>query len=285
MNAPQIISATGLRYGLPNDDYHAGEGISKSHLDAIARSPAHYFAKYLDENRQPNNPTPAMLAGTLAHCAILEPEAFHERYVMAPEGIDRRTKAGKEAWEAFQAIAEGREVITQEQFVRAFAQRDSVMRLPDVAALFENSASEVSAYWNDDVTGELCKCRPDLVHTCADGGVILVDVKTTTDASLREFSRSIAKWRYHVQAAWYIDGYQKAADVQVHGFMFVAVESEAPHAACAYMLDDASLDLGREIYRRDLNKLAGCRQYNEWPGYSNEIEVISLPAWYIKQEQ
>ena len=283
MNAPQVIN-TGLRYGLSNEEYHAGEGISKSHLDAVARSPQHYFAKYLDENRTPSQPTAAMMAGTLAHCATLEPEEFHKRYVMAPEGIDRRTKDGKAAWEAFQQQAAGREVITQEQFVRAFSQRDSVMRLPDVAALFQDSAAEVSAYWSDEVTGQLCKCRPDLVHTCADGGVILVDLKTTSDASLREFSRSIAKWRYHVQAAWYTDGYQKASGLTVHGFMFVAVETEAPHAACAYMLDDASLDLGRLIYRRDLNKLAGCLAQNEWPGYSNEIEVISLPAWAMKEE-
>lgn len=276
MNAPQVISNTGLRFGLSNEAYHGGEGISKSSLDAVAKSPAHYFAKYLDPQRPASEPTPAMLTGTLAHCAILEPEEFDKRYIVGPDV----SKATKE-WKTFEALvtSAGQTAIKPEQRALAFAQSQAIRKLPDVAALFEKGAAEVSAYWNDQTTGSLCKCRPDWVHECGDGGVILVDVKTTTDASLREFQRSIAKWRYHVQAAWYIDGYQAAADKTVHGFMFVAVENDYPHMACAYMLDDESLNFGREIYRRDLNKLAGCIESKEFPGYSNEIEVISLPGW------
>ncbi len=43
----------GLIDDLDIDAYHRGPGISKSGLDAIARSPATYFAKYLDPNRPP----------------------------------------------------------------------------------------------------------------------------------------------------------------------------------------------------------------------------------------
>jgi hypothetical protein len=29
----------------------------------------------------------------------------------------------------------------------------------------------------------------------------------------------------------------------------------------------------------DLARLALCRESNEWPGYSNQIEVLDLPPW------
>jgi len=276
MNAPEKLALTGIVRGLSNEDYHAGPGVSKSSLDAVAKSPAHYFAKYLDPQRQKQEQTPAMLTGTLAHCAILEPAEFDKRYAVGPDV----SKATKE-WKTFEALvtSAGQTAIKPDQRAMAFAQSNAIRKLQDVAALFEKGEAELSAFWTDEATGLLCKCRPDWVHECEDGGVILVDVKTTSDASLREFSRSIAKWRYHAQAAWYIDGYQQASGKTVHGFMFVAVENDYPHATCAYMLDDESLDLGRETCRRDLDKLAGCLTREEWPGYSNEIEVVSLPYW------
>jgi hypothetical protein len=61
--------------------------------------------------------------------------------------------------------------------------------------------AETTHMWTDATTGLQCKCRPDWISE--DGG-ILVDLKTTEDASPREFQRSIAKWRYHVQAGWYM---------------------------------------------------------------------------------
>ena len=76
-------------------------------------------------------------------------------------------------------------------------------------------------------TGLQCKCRPDWIS--ADGG-ILVDLKTTEDASPREFQRSIAKWRYHVQAGWYMAGIEAAYGTRPSGFIFIAVEKKPPFA-------------------------------------------------------
>ena len=36
---------------------------------------------------------------------------------------------------------------------------------------------------------------------------------------------------------------------------------------------------GALMAEADLAKLALCREANEWPGYSNQIEVIELPRW------
>jgi hypothetical protein len=42
-----------------NTDYHAHPAISKSHLDQVAKSPLHYWARYLDPNRVVPEPTPS----------------------------------------------------------------------------------------------------------------------------------------------------------------------------------------------------------------------------------
>ena len=281
MNAPITITETGLRFDLSNEAYHAGPGISKSSLDAVAKSPAHYFARYLDENRPEREPTAAMIAGTLAHCAVLEPEEFVIRYAVGPDV----SKATKE-WKAFEAsLADGRQAIKPDQFKQAFAQSTSVRSIPDIADLLSKGFAEVSAYWHDEETGILCKCRPDWVSPCDDGSVILVDLKTTTDASPREFSRSIAKWRYHVQAAWYADGYAKASGLTVRGFVFAAVETDFPHLPAAYMLDDESIDQGRTDYRRNLETYAECLACGIWPGYEKEIQLTRIPNWAFDQEE
>jgi hypothetical protein len=273
----------GIYYDLSNQDYHSGAGISKSGLDAIAKSPAHYFAKYLDPSRPPpSDPTPSMFNGTLAHCAILERDQFEKRYLVRPEGIDLRTKDGK-AWAA--SVPPELTIITAEQQARAFAQAEAIQRLPDVAEAFANGRSEVSAFWTDKETGVLCKCRPDFVHEASADGVILFDLKTTQDASPAEFGRSVAKWRYHVQTALYSDGYRQATGKDVLAYVFVAVESDWPHFCSAVMLDQLADAEGAALYRRNLNTYAACLQSGSWPGYSTAIETIALPPWAINKEQ
>ena len=78
-----------------NEQYHADtSAISASGLKLFMRSPAHYYAAYLDPNRVERQPTPAMRLGTATHCAILEPTRFNAEYAVIPESIDRRTKEG-----------------------------------------------------------------------------------------------------------------------------------------------------------------------------------------------
>jgi exodeoxyribonuclease VIII len=240
-----------------------------------------------------------MIAGTLAHCAVLEPEEFFDRYVVTPSDAPRKpTEAQRNAkkpspetiesiawWDAFYQRNIGKEIITQEQSDTAWKQRDSVLTIPDVAEALASGMPEVSAFWTDEETGILCKCRPDWVHPCDDGSVILVDLKTTTDASPREFSRSIAKWRYHVQAAWYADGYAKASGLTVRGFVFAAVETDFPHLPAAYMLDDDSIDQGRTDYRRNLETYAECLACGIWPGYEKEIQLTRIPNWAFDQDE
>jgi len=144
---------------------------------------------------------------------------------------------------------------------------------------------EVSSYWIDEETGVLCKCRPDFVHDCGDSGVILVDVKTCGDARPFEFARMIAKHRYHVQNAYYADGFEKASGRKVIGFIFASVEMDYPYASSAIMLDEESIDQGRKEYRRGLDVYAECLASGEWPGIGTEVHLARLPWWAFDNEE
>lgn len=278
-SAEQVVSCVSFRYGLPmeNAAYHRHHGVSKSHLDLVARSPLHYWARYVDPNRVEPEPTPAMLLGTALHTHVLELEAWDERYITAPDGVDRRTKAGKELWAAFEAEAEGRAVISRADLDQVQAMSRAVYRHPAAALLLGmEGKAETTHMWTDEATGLECKCRPDWLT--ADGSIV-VDLKTTEDASPAGFRKSISSWRYHVQAAWYLHGLEQATGTRPEQFIFVCVEKKAPHAVAVYAADAEMIAAGAEAAARDLDVLATCKQANAWPSYSEQIEIISLPGW------
>lgn len=152
---------------------------------------------------------------------------------------------------------------------------------------------------------------------------VVVDVKTCDDASPEAFARSIANWRYHVQHPFYIDGLRQALEQSAETpptgaaelsaywtdpetgllcrcrpdfwrgepkhFIFLAVEKSAcvvngvAKGVAVYKLRDESVALGRDEYRANLRTVAECEASGKWPGYSQKIEPIDLPAWVFSR--
>lgn len=278
----------GLYRDLSNDDYHRGPGISKSGLDHVARSPKHY-RHYRD------NPTPQtdpMRVGEAIHTIILEPDKFDAQFVKS-EYQEFRTKAAKE-WRDNQILA-GRHIlrvndrsdpfkVSEWDYVHAV--RDAVRSDPFASILLnlDDGIPEESAFWIDQETRKLCKCRPDF-RNLAHG--VAVDLKSTEDASFTGFGKSIANYRYHVQSAFYSDGLA-ACGAPVSAFVFVAVEKAPPYAVACYVVDDEALRVARAMYRENLRVYAECKARGEWPGYPGNtifepaIRTIEIPPWGIR---
>ena len=264
---------------MDNATYHAHSAVSKSHLDLVAKSPLHYWSRYLDPNRVPQEPTAAMAIGSAVHTHVLELDQWDAQYVVAPAGIDRRTKVGKAEWEVFQTAIGTRTVISREDADLVMRIGRSVLSHPAAAYLLGlPGKAETTHMWIDEISGLQCKCRPDWL---LDDGSMIVDLKTTEDASPKEFQRSIAKWRYHVQASWYLDGLQHATGKRPEQFVFIAVEKKPPYACAVYVADQQMIEIGRDTARRDLDKLNVCKAADYWPGYSDGIEQINLPPWML----
>jgi hypothetical protein len=293
---PPPPPAPGLYRDMPADLYHRIQAMSASGLRRMRKSPAHYYGLTLDPARPAEVPTPAMLNGTLVHCCIFEPEEVDKRYIVVPSDAPRRPSSVQrnakkpspetlEAiawWDEFARRAAGATVVEQEQIDAARLQAAAVRALPEVGALLTDGEGETSAFWIDEETGELCKCRPDWVSPAGEG-VIILDGKTAFDASPEGFAKTAWNMDYTLQAAWYSDGYTAATGKPVHGFVFGAVENSWPHQAAPYMLDDEVMAWARRENRRLLNLYAECRRTGQWPGYAQTVQPITMPAWAFKE--
>ena len=261
----------GVYDDLTNAEYHSSIGISKSDLDLLHRSPAHYMAA----KTQPRQETDAMRLGTAFHAVVLEPDTFGSRFAVAPD-VDRRTKAGKEAWAAFEAeCADGNRTIIKDADLRTvLAMKDSVMANKIARHLIENSAHELSVYGR--IGGEVCKCRPD--GWLRDDGIIL-DLKSAMDASAAGFQRAVANGRYHVQDAWYRSVIQRATGQEIEGFYFIACEKEPPYAMAIYQLDIDAVRQGYDEALADLNAYHNAQTFGKWSAYPDQIQTLQLPRW------
>jgi len=268
---------------LSNEAYHADtSAISKSGLDLIHRSPAHYYAAKLDPDRPAEKKdTPALRFGRAFHTLVLEPDLFFQEYAVLPEKVDRRTKAGKEAWAEFEAELGGREALTAEDGQRLGAMAAAVRAHPAAKLLLSDGVAEQSAVWDDFMTGARCKCRMDWWRGRRGRGPqrIAVDLKTTLNASRFAFRKSVVDYRYHVQAAFYSDGWKAVTDDEVRAFLLIAVEKDPPYGVAVYQLDEELVEAGRRAYMADLALYASCVERGEWPAYSSEVEVLDAPAW------
>lgn len=250
---------------IPEDAYHSDRtAVSKSWLDWIERSPAHLKA-YLDGLSR--HESEDMDIGKMAHCLILEEDRFLKTFVAAPK-VDKRTKVGKAMWEEFEAANQGKILVTQDQYRLVFNIRDAVMKHSKAAALLRNGEPEQTIVWKDATTGELCKARADWLRQNA-----IVDIKTTRDARPAEFAKSIANYRYHVQAAHYEAGFN------MNRFVFIAVEKDPPFGVAVYFADSDMVRQGTEARARNMDTYAECKASGLWPCYSEEIKTIQLPRW------
>jgi len=246
---------------MPDDEYFASPAISKSLLSRMD-CPM--------KSRMPFPSTPAMAEGSMIHCAVLEPDAFDSRYIVAPE-INKRTNAGKAEWAAFCEDNADKEVITPVQYDAAMYAQKAVHAHPMASKLLSGGLAERAMFWKHEKTGEELKAKADYVSD------ILVDLKTTTCAAPGAFSKSCADFSYHVQAAHYMEGFE--ADE----FVFVVLEKKTNVVEC-YRLDQEAIDRGLEQRDAWLNTYILCRDFDDWPGYNdpNGVTRLSLPAWSMR---
>lgn len=262
-----------ITHGVPFADYLTIDAISAHGLMQIERSPLHFW-----HGRQtPRAPTPAQALGTLTHLAILEWDRYQDAVVVAPD-VDRRTKAGREAYKDFEdTLRFDPDAIgaTAEQDARARAMREAVMAQPFARALLADGAAEVTLQW--DLDGTACKARPDWV--CG-GHEVVVDVKTAREADPTGFAKAAGAYTYHLQAAHYIDAAEQCGLGQ-RAFVFVAIETDPPYAVGLYQLDEEALRVGRIRRDRALDTYRDCLASGQWPGYATDILTLSLPKWAL----
>ena len=258
---------------LSNDAYHNGPGVSKSQLDLIHKSPS--LLPWSKAAPVHKDKLAALDFGTALHTLILEPHLFSSQFRIGPV-VNRRTTAGREQEAEFlaQCESDGAESITADEHAKLLIMRDSLYAHPTARYLMEldGGVSESSIYWNDEQTGELCRCRPDRMIQNRN---IIVDLKSTADIS--KIPKSAEEFRYHVQQAMYCAGY-KAHFGEIPEFWFLFASSTVSagrYEIGVIRLDNDWVVAGEHQYRQDLETYHQCVKNDD----CIHIETINRPFW------
>lgn len=258
-------------------EYRKHPAVSRSELWHISESPQKF--KYRKEH--PDGETPSLLFGRAFHKMALEPDGFLDEYAITPD-VDRRTKEGKQKWQDFLDEVKTKTVLPEEMYLHAKEMCASLRSVP-LAQKLLNGPKETPFFWVDDITGEACKCRTDCLNTQYSRPII-VDVKSTTDASTEAFMRDAVKFGYDFQSAMYSEGVSKHIQ-QSPLFVFIAVEKDPPYAVNILQADELFLRRGQNIFRELLGIYHECKVSENWYGYlgkNSQINTLALPAWAAK---
>jgi len=273
------IIKPGVYRDMSNDAYHSSAGISKSGLSLIQKCPALYYDRYIIGNK--SEPTPAMVTGSATHKMVFEPGTFNDEFAVAPK-VDKRTKAGKAEYAEFEQESVGKIVIDAKSFDEIEAIAFSVRTHKSAASFLDDGIAEASIFHIDQTFKQLVKVRPDWMRPQG----IIVDLKTTTDASKEAFSMACANFGYDMQAAMYIDIATAVTGIEYHTFVFIVVEKTAPYQVAIYFADNEMLSIGRDKYNEAMTSYVEMVERNYWPGYNNDqIVAISLPRWEVNKHE
>lgn len=259
-------------------EYRSHPAISRSELWHIHESPQK-FAYYV---AHPEEPTSSLLLGQVFHKLALEPDSFLEEYAVAPK-CDRRTKEGKAIWADFQQASQDKIVVPMEMYEQASEMCKSLAAVPFAVKLL-SGRNEVPFFWRDALTGEECKCRVDCLNENFSQPIV-VDLKSTTDASTESFMKSAINYGYDFQAAMYSEGVE-ANIMQTPMFVFIAVEKDPPYAVNIMQADELLIRRGFGLYRSFLDTYHDCKMTGNWFGYlgkANQINTLGLPSWLAKE--
>lgn len=259
-------------------EYRRHSAVSRSELWRLHESPQKF--KHFKEH--PEEPTPALLFGQAFHKLALEPDTFFDEFVVLPD-VDRRTREGKQLWAEFVEASIGKTPIPPEMFEQA-QEMCAALAAEPLAQKLLNGRREVPFFWVDDSTGEECKCRVDVLNTHYSRPIV-VDVKSTTDASTEAFTKDAIKYGYDFQSAMYSEGVAKGIG-QKPLFVFIAVEKTPPYAVNILQADELLLRRGYNLFRDYIGIYHDCKMSGNWYGYlgkNNQINNLALPAWLAKE--
>lgn len=277
---------------LSNELYHLDRtALSSTGLKTLLKkSPAHFKALWtkgsdgLEEKE-------AFRYGSLCHLAILEPEKFKQSFIREPvfqaptqkgEMSTRSKEALKMKDDWYASLKPDQIVVTEKDYENIQGTIASILNHKKASQVIQGATVELSGYFRDPVTGIKCRIRPDIYHQ---DKKVLIDFKTTVDASKQIFSNQIDRLLYHVSLIFYGEGIRQITGSEPLYYAFLAVEKEDPWAVSLYWLDKQSIETAKAWYYNGMQIMKNCLEKNKFPAYqADEAEEISLPPWAHSRE-
>lgn len=258
------------------DFYQSQPGLNQSTIKQILANPQKWANGFAETPR-----SAALNFGAFCHDCLLSPQEIPDKYLLADiEKLDLRLKAHKE----LQREADERGLILVDNATIAHAK-----------ALISANDRTLKEYFQADGDRELSFYGSYLgetpIHTKARFDFIssnrcrIVDLKIMQNADKANFAAAVAKFGYHIQAAYYMDVIGETPKPKE--FIFVAIEKEPPYLCGIYRLSQETIDLGRERYKKAVRIFKNKPYFSTQNYYEVDLEfdtvereqTITLPAY------
>lgn len=269
-------------------DYHATDCVSHTKLECFRRRPALFKKTYIDKTIA-REESRAFAIGSALHCMTLEGDAFPDRYVVRPAGIDRRTKDGKAQWETFCSANVGKTILDGDEAAQVCAMDEAIWNHPIAQHLLTGGEAEVTWRAKANTLPHPLQCRTDYFNAngCefSHGRPYVVDLKTVDSLDseeFRNFERAFVSFGYHRQCGFYLPLLQDCG-VSCWDFYFLVVEKCEPFGCVVYQPNEDAVSRGLDETVSDLGRLAQCYKSGEWPNLPTDVQEIGLPEWYMRR--
>ena len=268
-------------------DYYANKALSHSKLSCLAQNPMEFKMRYVDDPPTlPPKESDAFAMGHAVHCLTLEPEKMDERFVVTPK-IDRRTREGKLQALIFEQNNKGKIVIDEQDYADAIACVQALNNHAEFATIMAQPR-RVEVAFEFDLFGHRFKAKPDCI---VDSMKLIVDIKTTDDASPHRWQWSAVDYGYHRQA-WIYQYALHSEMIEDYRFIFAVVEKPKPSTrgipptVALYELDDATIEMGCDDTQKLVQDYETRRETNNWQQpYSSGIVPLRLPKRRVYSEE
>ena len=242
-------------------------------------------------------------AGQIAAFVLDEKTTGQELpWVAKPEGINRRTKVGQAEWDEFVSdcalkdlkivddsdfvkamnyvdLVKDKTVLDEQDHADAVACVQALNNHPEFAAIMAQPR-RVEVPFEFDLFGHRFKAKPDAI---IDSMKLILDIKTTDDASPHRWQWSAVDYGYHRQQIIYQEALRQETGKQ-YRFIFAVVEKPKPSTqgipptVALYELKEESVLMGVEDTQDLVWQYERRTKENDWQQpYSSGIVPLRLP--------
>lgn len=271
---------TGLGPGvhnIPADAYHADpvDGGSLSSTGARKLLPPSCPALFQHWREHGDEPRKAWDIGHAAHALVLG--TGPELVLVDRDRWD--TKAVKE--ELAEIRERGAVPLKRGDWDQVHGMAAALRAHPIAAALLRPDAgrAEQTLVWRDTDTGVMCRARLDWLPAPRQGRLIVPDYKTARSAAPDDLSKALYDHGYYLQAAWYLAGVRALELAAKPSFVFIAQMKERPWLVTVAEADPTAMAIGAHEARMARMTYAECTASGRWPGWTDDVALISLPPW------
>lgn len=245
-------------YDITNDEYHASEGVSRSQLTLIKKSPYLYWYYYINPEKHKAKEKEAWIFGKLLNTLLIEPHKFDDYFI----------EAGN------------RKIITPKQLEMAKKMINESQEHPLIPSVLSGASFEQSIYWEDKESGLLIKARPDIWNHEIN---IVCDIKTSCKTNAEDFMRTVEEYDYHMQAAMQLDGIYEVTGKMPRMFACLVFPKSEPYFPFFAAFDNSVIEHGREVYKDALKYLKIRLEKNDWLEERTKLRPYMLPQYHINR--